>query len=100
MVFDEIEDAIISGKVDAGVIIHENRFTYEKKGLTKILDLGEYWEKLTNSPIPLGGIAVKKSLGEDLIVKLNRIMHRSVVYALEHPGDVMDFVRRACTGNG
>ena len=93
MMFHEIEDAIISGSVDAGVIIHENRFTYEKKGLIKILDLGEYWENLTQSPIPLGGIAVKKSLGIDQISQLNRLMRLSVIYAMEHPEDVMDFVR-------
>ena len=93
LIFHEIEDAIISGSVDAGVIIHENRFTYKKKGLRKILDLGEFWEKMTQSPIPLGGIAVKKSLGVDLITKLNRIMRRSVVYAKEHPEDAMNFVR-------
>jgi 1,4-dihydroxy-6-naphthoate synthase len=93
MVFNEIEDAVLSGKADAGVIIHENRFTYEKKGLKKVLDLGEYWESLTHSPIPLGGIAVKKSLGSVLIGKLNSIMHRSVVFAIDHPDDAMGFVR-------
>jgi 1,4-dihydroxy-6-naphthoate synthase len=93
MVFHEIEDALLSGVADAGVIIHENRFTYEQKGLKKILDLGEYWENLTHSPIPLGGIAVKKSLGTGCIAQLNRIMRRSVVYAQSNPDDVMGFVR-------
>jgi 1,4-dihydroxy-6-naphthoate synthase len=93
LAFHEIEDAIISGSVDAGVIIHENRFTYEKKGLIKILDLGEYWENLTHSPIPLGGIAVRKSLGPALIKQLNRLMRLSVIHAREHPEDAMEFVR-------
>ena len=93
LVFNEIEDAILSGSADAGVIIHENRFTYQQKGLKKILDLGEYWEGVTHSPIPLGGIAVNKSLGIETISKLNRIMRRSVDYAHEHPDDVMGFVR-------
>lgn len=93
MVFSEIEDAILAGKVDAGVIIHENRFTYEQKGLKKIVDLGEYWEHLTQSPIPLGGIVVRKTLKKEIIDKLQRIMHRSVIYALEHPNDAMLFVR-------
>jgi 1,4-dihydroxy-6-naphthoate synthase len=93
MLFSEIEDAILTGKVDAGVIIHENRFTYEQKGLRKILDLGHYWEQLTGSPIPLGGIIARKGLGYNMINKLNRIMYRSVEYALNHPAEPMPFVR-------
>ena len=93
MMFSEIEDAILSGKVDAGVIIHENRFTYEQRGLKKILDLGEYWEQLTGSPIPLGGIIARKGLGYNVINKLNRVMFRSVEYAFKHPLDAMPFVR-------
>lgn len=93
MVFHEIEGAVSSGEVDAGVIIHENRFTYENKGLRKVADLGEYWENRMHSPVPLGGIIVKKSFGSEVISKINRIMHRSVVFALQNPGSVMDFVR-------
>jgi 1,4-dihydroxy-6-naphthoate synthase len=93
MVFSEIEEAILSGKAGAGVIIHENRFTFESRGLTRIMDLGEYWEKLTGAPIPLGGIAVRKDLPEETIAKLQRIMHRSVTHALEHPDDSKPFVR-------
>jgi 1,4-dihydroxy-6-naphthoate synthase len=93
MLFSEIESAILSGIVDAGVIIHENRFTYEQKGLKKILDLGQYWEKLTGLPIPLGGIIARKGLGYNVINKLNRIMYGSVDYALKHPAEAMPFVR-------
>jgi 1,4-dihydroxy-6-naphthoate synthase len=93
MVFSEIESAILSGAVDAGVIIHENRFTYESRGLQKIADLGEYWESLMECPIPLGGIIARKGLGYDRINKLNRIMFRSVQYAMKHPYDAMPFVR-------
>lgn len=93
MLFSEIEDAVLTGKVDAGVIIHENRFTYENKGLKKILDLGKYWEELTGSQIPLGGILAKKGLGYNIINKLNRIMFRSVDYAFKHPDVAMPFVR-------
>ena len=75
------------------MIIHENRFTYGEKGLIRILDLGEYWEGLTRAPIPLGGIVAKKSLGYDIISKLNRIMHRSVEYAMLNGPDVMPFVK-------
>lgn len=93
MIFSEIEDAILTDKVDAGVIIHENRFTYAQRGLKKIIDLGEYWEKITGSPIPLGGIIARKGLGYDMINKLNRIMYRSVEFALKHPDVAMPFVR-------
>ncbi len=94
MLFSKIEDAIIQGKVDAGVIIHENRFTFEQKGLKKILDLGAYWEQLTESPIPLGGILARKGLGYDTLNKLNRIMFRSVEYAMKNPAAAMPFVRK------
>lgn len=92
-VFSEIEDAVLSGEADAGVIIHENRFTYQKKGLQLVADLGAYWENLTKGPIPLGGIIVRKGLGYDMINKLNRIMFRSVEHAMKHPEEAMPFVR-------
>jgi 1,4-dihydroxy-6-naphthoate synthase len=94
MVFSEIENAVLNGEADAGVIIHENRFTYEKKGLKKIADLGEYWENLTHRPVPLGGIIVRKSFGTGLIRQLNRILRKSVEFALHDPSSVMDFVRK------
>ena len=93
MVFSSIEDSLINGIVDAGVIIHENRFTYREKGLVKLLDLGEFWESLTKSPIPLGGIVARKSLGYEIIGKLNRIMHRSVEYAMRNGTGAMPFVK-------
>lgn len=93
MVFSEIENAILGGEVDAGVIIHENRFTYEQKGLVRIADLGSFWESLMECPVPLGGIVARKGLGYDRINKLNRIMFRSVQYAMKHPGEAMPFVR-------
>ena len=93
LVFNEIEDALLQDEADAGVIIHENRFTYERKGLLKIADLGEAYESLTNSPVPLGGIIAKKSLGTEILDKLNRIMRRSVEFAMKNPDAVMDFVR-------
>lgn len=92
IVFSGIEEAVLSGKVDAGVIIHENRFTYQEKGLFKLLDLGEFWEKQTQAPIPLGGIIARRSLGYDVISKLNRIMYRSVEYAMLNGSDAMSFV--------
>jgi len=93
LVFNEIEDAILKEEVDAGVIIHENRFTYERKGLLKIADLGEAYEHRNHCPIPLGGIIALKNLGVETLEKLNRIMHNSVAYAMDNPMAVMDFVR-------
>lgn len=94
MVFSMIEEAVLSGEADAGVIIHENRFTFRQKGLVKIMDLGEYWEKLTGAPVPLGGIIARKSLGEEVIGKLNRVMRSSVGHALAHPEEAMKFVKQ------
>jgi 1,4-dihydroxy-6-naphthoate synthase len=93
MVFHEIEEAVLTGRANAGVIIHENRFTYEQKGLKKILDLGVYWEKQTASPIPLGGIAVRRSLGNEMITRLGKLMKMSVLFARKYPEEVMGFVR-------
>lgn len=92
MLFSEIENAVLDGVVDAGVIIHENRFTYAAKGLQKIIDLGEFWETSTRMPIPLGGIAVKKTLEPALQHKINRVMQRSVQYAFDHPEASHQFV--------
>jgi|SRR4051812_10050106 1,4-dihydroxy-6-naphthoate synthase len=91
--FSEIENDVVNGKVDAGVIIHENRFTYEQKGLKKIIDLGEHWETLTQSPIPLGGIVVQRQLPEHIKQKVNRLIRKSVEYAFQHPKASLDFVR-------
>lgn len=94
MIFSMIEESILKGETDAGVIIHEGRFTYERKGLKKIMDLGEFWQDLTGTPVPLGCIVAKKSLGQETVSKLNRIMRRSVEYALANKEDVMPFVRQ------
>ncbi|MFN7117272.1 MAG: menaquinone biosynthesis family protein [Saprospiraceae bacterium] len=91
--FSNIEDAVLNGEVDAGLIIHENRFTYAQKGLVKLIDLGEFWETTTGMPIPLGGIVVKRSLPEALQHKVNRVMQRSVQFAFDHPKSSLNFVR-------
>lgn len=93
MIFSNVEKAIENGDVDAGVIIHENRFTYQDKGLVKLLDLGEFWENEAHTPIPLGGIVARKSLGYEVINKLNRIMHRSVEHAMLNGTTAMPFVK-------
>ena len=94
MIFSDIEKAVIDGSVDAGLIIHESRFTYEEKGLIKIIDLGEYWENLTNTPTPLGGIIAQRSLGDEVLQKINRILKRSVQFAFDHPKSGLDFIKK------
>jgi 1,4-dihydroxy-6-naphthoate synthase len=93
LVFSAIEGALLNGEYDAGVIIHENRFTYEAKGLKKIADLGEFWEHETGAPIPLGGIVVKRSLPEDVKSAVNRVLRRSVEYAFANRSASLPFVR-------
>ena len=93
LVFSAIESALLSGEYDAGAIIHENRFTYEAKGLRKIIDLGEFWERATGAPIPLGGIVVKRSLPDDVKQRVNRVLRRSVEYAFAHRDASLPFVR-------
>lgn len=93
MLFSEIEDAVLDGRADAGLIIHENRFTYQQKGLVKLLDLGEFWETSTGLPIPLGGIAVRRDLPGEVQKSVNRVLRRSVEYAFAHPEEAMPFVR-------
>src|SRR6187401_373308 len=93
VLFSDIEPALLDGRFDAGVIIHENRFTYEAKGLKKIIDLGEFWEDETGAPIPLGGIVVRRGLGDDVKQVLNRVMRRSVEYAFAHRAASLPYVR-------
>jgi 1,4-dihydroxy-6-naphthoate synthase len=93
LVFSEIEPAILDGRFEAGVIIHENRFTYEARGLRKILDLGEFWEGATGLPIPLGGIVVNRGVPAEIQASVNRVMRRSVEYAFAFPDASRAFVR-------
>lgn len=94
MLFSEIEDALLTGRCDAGAIIHENRFTYEARGLRRIVDLGEVWEAHTGAPIPLGGIVARRSLPDEVKHRVNRVIRRSVEHASTHPRDSAPFVRR------
>jgi 1,4-dihydroxy-6-naphthoate synthase len=94
LLFSEIEPAVASGRFDAGLIIHENRFTYEQKGLKKIIDLGEFWEAETGAPIPLGGIVIRRSLPADVKGAVNRVLRRSVEHAFAHPQVSLPFVRQ------
>ena len=94
MIFHEIEDAILNGKVDMGVIIHENRFTYQQKGLHKLLDLGEYWETTTGCPIPLGGIVAHQRIDVELQHKVDRLIRKSLEYAFSNYPFITDYVKQ------
>ncbi|WPQ62922.1 1,4-dihydroxy-6-naphthoate synthase [Chitinophaga sancti] len=92
LVFSDIENAVLDGRVDAGVIIHENRFTYQQRGLVKIIDLGEYWESTTGSPIPLGGIVIRKSLPAELKQQVDQLIHDSLQESFKHYPILSPFV--------
>ena len=94
LVFNEIEDAVLSGKVDAGVIIHENRFTYAQKGLSKWMDMGTYFEETFNAPIPLGGIIMSNDLPIHEIQLLDSLIRESVEYAFKNSYNTLpEFVK-------
>lgn len=93
MVFSNIEEAVLNGIVDAGVIIHENRFTYQQKGLVKLMDLGEYWEHQTRMPIPLGGIVSRKNYSLQLRNKINKLIRKSLEYSRAEYPLITDYVK-------
>ena len=92
--FSDIEAVVLDEEMDAGLLIHENRFTYAQRGLQKIVDFGEYWEDTMKSPIPLGGIAIKRTLDESLKHSFNEILTKSVAYAFEHPKEAYPYIRK------
>ena len=94
MPFDRILQAVADGTVAAGLIIHESRFTYPRYGLEKLLDLGEWWERRTGLPIPLGGIIGKRSLGAHTLLKVEEAIRESLRYARAHPAEALDYGKR------
>ena len=94
MLFSEIAAAVERGDVDAGVLIHEGRFVYERRNLELVADLGKLWESETNLPLPLGAIIVKRELGEDTISKFDKLLADSVRYAFANPLVSRDFVKQ------
>ncbi|WP_273446549.1 1,4-dihydroxy-6-naphthoate synthase [Neolewinella agarilytica] len=92
VLFSDIEERVLSGEFAAGLLIHENRFTYHERGLHKIADLGEFWEGSTGLPIPLGGIVIKRSLPEEVQQTFDRVLARSVQYAFDNPAASADYV--------
>lgn len=92
--YDEIENFVLeSGDKALGVIIHENRFTYSEKGLNKIVDLGNFWEEKTGYPIPLGGIVGKRNIDEDILIKVDALIKRSIEYAFKNYPLITEYVR-------
>jgi len=94
MIFSEIEDAVLHNQVDLGVIIHENRFTYMQKGLKKVTDLGEYWERQTHNPIPLGGIVMKRNFDKTIQIRIDALIRKSVEYAFSNYPLLPDYVKQ------
>jgi 1,4-dihydroxy-6-naphthoate synthase len=92
-VFSDIENSLLTGEIDLGLIIHENRFTYAEKGLKKIVDLGGFWEDLTGCAIPLGGIVINRNIDLEVQHKVNRVLRRSVEFAFADPKSGLDFIR-------
>lgn len=93
LVFSDIENALLEERIDIGLIIHENRFTYQNKGLKKIIDLGDYWEKHTGCAIPLGGIVANRNLSVDVQHKINRVLRKSVEFAFANPKSGLEYIR-------
>jgi 1,4-dihydroxy-6-naphthoate synthase len=93
MIFSAIEDAVVYGKTELGVIIHENRFTYQQKGLEKVMDLGEYWEEKKKVPIPLGGIAIKRSIDPQLTRQVDQLIRNSLEYSFANYPLITDYVK-------
>lgn len=89
--FDQIIPRVLEGKYDAGLIIHEGQLTYDRSGLYRILDLGRWWWQRTNLPLPLGGNAIRRSLGVELISTISTALRSSIQYALEHREEALQY---------
>ena len=93
LVFSEIEAAVLNGDYDAGLIIHEGRFTYQQKGLTKLIDMGDWWERTTHAAIPLGGIVIRRSFDKEICTIVDRIIKESLVYSWKHYPELSPFIK-------
>jgi 1,4-dihydroxy-6-naphthoate synthase len=90
--FDEIQRAVLDGKAEAGLLIHEGQLTYQDKGLRKIVDLGEWWaERTAGLPLPLGGNIIRRDLGPEMIAKVSKMLHDSIAYALSHRPEAVEY---------
>jgi len=93
MRFDRVMDSVLDGETDAGLVIHEGRFTFGEKGLHMVTDLGEWWESHTGLPIPLGGILARRDLGRDVVERADSCIRASIEYATENPGAARDYIK-------
>src|SRR5687767_1883610 len=89
--FDEIIDAVKKGEVDAGLLIHEGQLFYKQEGLDKVLDLGEWWHEKTGLPLPMGGNAIRRELGPELMKKVSHHLHESILYSMENREDALAY---------
>ena len=89
--FDQIISAVLQGRADAGLLIHEGQLTYAREGLHKVIDMGEWWHELTGLPLPLGGNAIRRDLGEDAMKKVARLLKESIQYALDHRQEALQY---------
>lgn len=89
--FDKIIDAVLNGDADAGLLIHEGQLFYKEKGLDKVLDLGEWWHEKTGLPLPMGGNAIRRDLGPDLMHQVSKHLHNSIVYSMENREDALTY---------
>lgn len=89
--FDQIISAVLQGRADAGLLIHEGQLTYAREGLHKVIDMGEWWHELTGLPLPLGGNAIRRDLGEDGMKKVARLLKESIQYALDHRQEALEY---------
>jgi 1,4-dihydroxy-6-naphthoate synthase len=94
MIFSAIEESVLNEQTELGVIIHENRFTYQQKGLHKVTDLGEYWEEKMHAPIPLGGIAVRRSIDKETSLKINKLIRKSIEFAFSNYPLITEYVKQ------
>ena len=94
MIFSAIEEALLNKETDLGVIIHENRFTYQQKGLHKVKDLGEYWEEKMELPVPLGGIAINQSVKRSVALKVNQLIRTSLDFAFKNYPVISEYVKQ------
>jgi 1,4-dihydroxy-6-naphthoate synthase len=90
--FDEIQQAVLDGKAELGLLIHEGQLTYAEEGLQKVIDLGEWWSEHTGGlPLPLGGNIIRRDLGPEMITKVSRMLHDSIAYALNHRQEAVEY---------
>jgi len=93
--FDQIGEAVLQGRAEAGLLIHEGQLTYQEEGLAKIVDLGEWWSERTGGlPLPLGGNIIRRDLGPEMIAKVSKLLHDSIAYALSHRKEAVEYAQQ------